>query len=315
MNRVVEPKPHKPENKKENKKEKKIGTEVEGSEDLSKSTILVKLQDSNLLLILLVISFIAFLATREIMFAVTTGALIISVFFLDIIAGIQRHGFSKELIEIGIAVIIALAVWFSLVFLLNTSSPVSAIVSCSMLPAYERGDLIILRGVPPSEIKAQAIEVDQNSLNVISSSLHSSCGQTQFGIDYQCGSCVRTSIASGQPGQERFVQCVKGISVNGKQINEDLTNDVIVYTPQQSLSRFQGDIIHRAYAKLTAGNKTVILTKGDNNDYFDSSLFGAVPQENVKGKVLLRIPYLGYLKLFISGFFSEPAGCDTVLQH
>lgn len=274
---------------------------------------LIRLYESNALLILLALSFLAFLITKSVIFAVITGVLILSLFVLDIVAGVQRHGFSKEIMEVGIAVAIALVAWFGISFILNTSSPISAIVSCSMLPSFERGDMIILQGVPPSEIKAPEAAVDSSMLDAVLNSTHVPCGSTAFGLDYLCASCIR--LKPGQATQEIYVKCARGLAVSGRPVNENLTNDVIVYTPRPSLSSFKGDIIHRVFAKLTDGNRTVFLTKGDNNDYFDSSMFGAVPQETVKGKVLLRIPYLGYLKLFISGFFTEPGGCDTVLQH
>jgi len=286
-------------------------SQVKGSEKGQAKNFLAMLHEKNIVLYLLVLSFLAFLLTKSILFAVLTGASIIFLFVLDILVGVQHHGISKELIEVGIAAVFALAVWFGLTFALNTSSPISAIVSCSMLPAYERGDMILLQGVPMSEIKAPEIQVSQDILDSVVRSTHVPCGSTQFGIDYICSNCIRTDNNK----QERYIQCAKVITVAGQLVNENLSNDVIVYTPQPTISKFQGDIIHRAYVKLTAGNRTVLLTKGDNNNYFDSSMFGAVPKENVKGKVLLRIPYLGYLKLFISGYFSEPEGCDTVLQH
>src|SRR5271157_4437056 len=93
-----------------------------------------KLQDSNAVLILFVISFIAFLLTGNVIFAVLSGLSLISIFGLDILVGAKTHGIKQELIELAIAVVIALVIWFGIVFLLGTSSPISAIVSCSLLP-------------------------------------------------------------------------------------------------------------------------------------------------------------------------------------
>jgi len=42
-----------------------------------------------------------------------------------------------------------------------------------------------------------------------------------------------------------------------------------------------------------------------------------VREEDLKGKVIFRIPILGYIKLLISGpqYYGEPEGCDTILLH
>lgn len=62
-------------------------------------------------------------------------------------------------------------------------------------------------------------------------------------------------------------------------------------------------IVHRAIAKTEIDGEVFITTKGDGNAGQDS---GMVPGENVVGKVVARIPWLGHLALFMrtySGIF------------
>lgn len=282
-------------------------------ENKPKPKFLVQLQRNNVFLILLALSFVTFLLTRHIFFAVTTGIFLVGVFVVDVLAGVQRHGLSKEVVEIGIAVIIALIVWNGLSYALGTSSPVSAIISCSMLPSYERGDMILLQGVPIEEIKAPTATMTEEEWSPIESSTHIPCGV--FGsVEYICSDCQRKTTTGEDAGTAR---CATSVIVNNQYVAENLNNDVIVYEAPPNKFGLQGDIIHRVFAKikLTDSGRTLFLMKGDNNDYFDAVNFLVIDQDNVKGRVLTRIPYLGFLKLFISGSFTDPAGCDTVLQH
>ena len=104
---------------------------------------------------------------------------------------------------------------------------------------------------------------------------------------------------------------------------ENLSNDVVVYQPLPTdYYARTGDIIHRVFLKLkTADGKEYVLTKGDNNPILDLQVYDytrnlgnrPIPQDRVRGRVVMRIPYLGYFKLFISGFLNEDAQCKTQL--
>ena len=56
-------------------------------------------------------------------------------------------------------------------------------------------------------------------------------------------------------------------------------------------------ITHRIVEKSDDNGNVVYRTKGDNNDLVDSA---AVDFDNIYGKVILRIPKIGYLHKFIS---------------
>ena len=60
------------------------------------------------------------------------------------------------------------------------------------------------------------------------------------------------------------------------------------------------DIIHRVIGITKQGNKLYFQTKGDHNPGPDPWLPG-VPAENVKGVLVGKIPYIGYVTLALSG--------------
>lgn len=81
------------------------------------------------------------------------------------------------------------------------------------------------------------------------------------------------------------------VIVKGTPINKIEIGDVVVY-------KFQGNepIIHRVVEKSNDG----LITKGDNNNNIDQSSSGIAPPikaDNLKGKALMHIPILGYVKI------------------
>jgi hypothetical protein len=93
---------------------------------------------------------------------------------------------------------------------------------------------------------------------------------------------------------------------------------VVVYAtiPQDYFYQLgDGYIVHRAYAVINASGNYYVLTKGDNNPGLDLQ-YGNYPAKlnQIQGKVLYSIPYLGYLKLVLSNSFSEPSGCNSTLS-
>lgn len=60
-------------------------------------------------------------------------------------------------------------------------------------------------------------------------------------------------------------------------------------------------IVHRAIGETTIDGKIYFITKGDANDAPGPAPFpgGEVPMEDVVGKVVLRIPWIGHLSLIM----------------
>jgi len=135
-----------------------------------------------------------------------------------------KHEHRKTILDVSVIAILILAVigaYFGMIFLLSTPTPLVAVASGSMRPALEVGDLVIVQGVPPSEI---------NEGNI---------------------------IVFNMPGEKTYT-------------------------------------IHRVIKTETLPNGTIrIKTKGDANPTEDPW----IPEQNVHGRVLHRIPYIGYMVL------------------
>jgi len=305
---------------------------------------------------ILICSLILYLLVKDISpgLGVAIGVLIaIEIFVmvgLEIRQGAKESGWEHEIIDTVIALVVALAIWFSASFLLNTSSPLSGVVSCSMLPNLYRGDFVVVQGtaidayeinLTKSEFeslrKAKSIVKDREL--TVDGSMYSYCVYNRvndvckefvsypenitevngpFTYHYEkCSIDNKDRTASYGP-------CLKSVEFRGKEYLMNFSNDIIVYKSDPgNLYNSIGDIVHRTLFKINADGQIYYLTRGDNNPILDNQVYdyrngignAPIPERNVKGKVLLRIPYLGYFKLFISGFYLEDPQCDTQLNY
>lgn len=197
--------------------------------------------------------------------------------------------------DIAIPIASAIAIWVLLTVVLQTATPLNVVTSCSMVPVLERGDLIVVQG---GNIDAPTVQTN-GSISEINAIVHRS----------QCTAVKRN-------GQEIATQCTSNLTVNNQTINtlrtQVLNSSVIVY---EANPQSYGLIVHRAIVKLTNGNESYYLTKGDNNQIADQEAgITPVPPEKIQGKVILRIPLIGYFKLFLYGQFNDPQGCDTTIK-
>jgi len=134
-------------------------------------------------------------------------------------------------------------------------------------------------------------------------------------IQYSCGT-REVRLSTGQILNEAYTT---SITVNNVTIKGDRNNSVIVYsTKPGDLFYNEGDsyIVHRAYAILNDSGNYYVLTKGDNNPGLDIQ-YGNYPPNmtDIIGKVVGVVPYLGYLKLIISGNLVVPQGCNSTVIH
>lgn len=306
---------------------------------------------------ILVITLILYLFTKNMIFGILVAIELIAFVALEIYEGIQKNGIKYEIKDTLKSLGIALLIWFLISFFLQTSVPLSAVVSCSMLPSLQRGDMVVIQGAQIDKIKTPETELNkQDFAKLLSSetfvnspyknftvngSIFSYCIVYQF-ADPICKSFFKepqkftehrgevaftyTQCKRKILGSNKLIDtpCVSSISYNGKEYALNFSNDIIVYQPNKyDLFSYTGDIIHRVQLKIKSENQTYVLTKGDNNNIFDIQFFDykrgigntPVKEQNIKGLHLFTLPYIGYFKLFISGFFEELEYCNTNLVY
>lgn len=287
---------------------------------------------------LLAASFALFLflkssALLSLLFLVLIGITMVFIVAAESFAGYLEGGVRSEMRECVLAILWALSIWFFIGFLLGTKVPFNGVVSCSMVPQLERGDLLLLRAdSPASTIVLSKEEFDsltslavvdyKNSSYTFNGSIFSYCVQhpaEEMCIDFakdaisfeerhgpltfSYGYCER--VAKGSNAVLAREICVRRASYNGKPIAP--APDIAVYEPNKGdLFSYSGDIVHRIIARFSYANSTKYITKGDNNPVADMQVHAnslgnsPFPKERVKGIVALQLPYLGFFKLALS---------------
>ena len=94
-------------------------------------------------------------------------------------------------------------------------------------------------------------------------------------------------------------QISKGDAVIIKKITKDeeiKKGDIIAYKRDNKI------IIHRLVKIKTKNNKKIYITKGDANNSEDNI---EIKIKNIKGKVIVKIPYIAYPSVFISELISQ----------
>lgn len=306
---------------------------------------------------ILIVTLVLYLLTKSAFFGILVALEFIFFVALEVREGVRSHGVRYEIFDTLRSLGIAVLIWLAVSVILRTSVPVSAVVSCSMLPNLQRGDLTIIHGTAAAELRAPEISVSTADMAKIYSpeaevyspygnlavngSMFSYCQHFQF-VDPLCANffsspsdfvekrgpltfrysqCQRRVLGSNRLVLE---PCVTSIEYSGKSYGASFANDVIVYQPNQGdLFSYTGDIIHRVYLRISSEGRNYVLTKGDNNNIFDVQFYDynnrlantPVQEKNIRGANLFAVPYVGYFKLFISGFVSEPPYCNTNLLY
>lgn len=290
-----------------------------------------KLLETKLIHIAIGITFIAFIITKFQILAFTTAALIVILLLTEVYVGVSTEGWMKEIKETLIAFAFAVFIWYGVGFILNTSAPLDAIVSCSMLPSLDRGDLVVLQGAfihaPEIVISEEewrkrdkdfksvyykwAVLQDEEAHKKLLSISTQNFSETDGLITYHFGVCAQKI-----EGETKAVPCVKSISIKNKTFYYNSSNDIVVYEPlPEDYFARTGAIIHRVFLKIRVNDKVYYLMKGDNNLVFDTQMGnGLTWDERIKGKAILRIPWIGYIKLFLAGSFATPPGCNRILE-
>ncbi|MFH0906055.1 MAG: hypothetical protein V1824_01820 [archaeon] len=194
------------------------------------------------------------------------------------------------IVYIAFSFLLAWTIYKLIGLILGTSMPMVVVVSGSMEPSFYRGDIIILKGI--KEIKADVITIDENI-------------EAKNLSEYSASKFIKNKYNLEQ------IEYIEFTNNQKIEIKDTLNNDVVVYN-----SNLNGrDIIHRAIAVIKTPYGKYVLTKGDNNmtnrtidqdckindlgQIYGCLNMYAIKQTELKGKKIGKIPYLGYLKLFL----------------
>ncbi|MEM4367173.1 MAG: hypothetical protein QW035_03535 [Candidatus Anstonellales archaeon] len=293
---------------------------------------------------------ILYVLFREPILGVLCAIFLVIAVVLEVAQGVRERGWKEELKDTVITIGAIVVVWLALSFALRTSSPLNAVVSCSMLPNLERGDLVVIygEGIRAPEIEAseqdvarlsnanavvewegKSEEVKGSALSACATESHEFCAylfnypskvvEKRGNFEFHYGTCYRKGVKKG--AKEGFVPCLQRIEYKDYIVIDNRGGDVVVYAPKPSdaFSRV-GDIIHRAMLKIKTESNEYYIIKGDNNEIADIQIYSGfggnsiVERSQIKGKVIARVPILGYLRLFLSGYVEEDPGCSYNLN-
>ncbi len=167
--------------------------------------------------LLLAAFLVLFIITKSAIIGLLGGLTILFIVGWEFYCGMKTGGLGSELRETILAILIALMIWFGSGFLLNTSTPINAIVSCSMLPSYERGDLVILQGGPistqyvnyagpASDINSTALVRYGDQTQVIHGSLLAHCANAAATAGAGANAAAGAGAGAGDAWCSAFVQ-------------------------------------------------------------------------------------------------------------
>ncbi len=245
----------------------------------------------------------------SIIFGTLSAFAIIAIIVMEFSYSIKDEGLTRNLVEVIIAIAVVVLIWFALRFILGTGDPVDVVPSCSMLPALQRGDLIVLQGSNLSRIDAPVINVTPKEFSTMESDFGSEELVCMAYVNSSSGTQISQVVHSGwsiglfafvdgeyypEPANGQGNNLIRyycgsrsirldngtilneayttGISILGHSVYGDRNNTIIVYKTLPGDYFYKlGDayVVHRVYAVLNVSGSYYALTKGDNNPGLD----------------------------------------------
>ena len=213
-------------------------------------------------------------------------------------------------VNLFFAAFFAIAIYSIAGFLLSTDVPGAIVFSYSMLPVLSRGDFIALQGVNAEQLNTPAVDLNFSVKDKhLKDYATTYCSFTEsYGNPNElatCDSFLQLYIKQEIPIDSFTTR--KIVFKNNQVLDLDTTGDITLY--YSGLSGKQ--IIHRSVAKLNAEDGIFIFTKGDSpsnpiidQDYplsYENNAITsfATPVSEIKGRIILRIPLIGYAKIII----------------
>ena len=197
---------------------------------------------------------------------------------------------------------------------LATDKPVVSVVSCSMYPEYNVGDILFVKGQNfegTSEDDVIVYDVRNKASIIVNSesyTLEASENNSQPSIDTEAGDIKLIAIRSDL-SSDQVIGIVEFNSDRYRVVEGDTISLDGVSIEIESLSGIHIPIVHRVIEK----HDNIVETKGDNNRQqldFEKN----VTKDQIHGKVFFRIPYLGNIKILAMDFTGLTGGQPFVLD-
>jgi len=191
----------------------------------------------------------------------------------------------RELYFIILALVLAFGILQTSGTVLGTEQPVVSVVSCSMYPEYDRGDVLIVNGVSFDSIEEDEVIVFDVPLQASVSIDGESYNLSEDPSNTQLGDAKVTSINDRNSvikfGGEKY-RMTQGESYSIEGLKVEL----------RGVSGVDIPVVHRVVEKGAES----LETKGDNNPRqleFETD----IRPEQVYGRVFFKIPRIGSVKL------------------
>ncbi|MFO7793570.1 MAG: hypothetical protein R6V35_01185 [Candidatus Nanohaloarchaea archaeon] len=198
--------------------------------------------------------------------------------------------FLKEGYFIVLALVLAFGILQFSGTVMGTEKPVVSVISCSMYPEYDRGDVLAVNGVNFKQIEEDDVIVYQVPLEV------------EIELDNE--RVTVTEQASNTPIGESKVLAVQEnqalLEIDGERLRVRNSGSYTVNGERVTIREVSGmdtPVVHR----VTEKRNDSLETKGDNNPQqleFEKD----IRPEQVHGKVFFRIPKVGAVKLVAMDF-------------
>lgn len=197
---------------------------------------------------------------------------------------------------------------------LSTEKPVVSVVSCSMYPEYNVGDILFVQGQSFKDIDVRDVIVydvrnkAEISVGSNSYSLNASEEDPKPEVETEIGSIRLVDIKSNLKSD----QVLGVLEINGDRHRFSEGDEISIdgeIVSIKSLSGIHIPIVHRVIEK----NSDYLETKGDNNRK-QLSFEKKVKEEQIHGKVVFRVPYLGNIKILAMDFTGLTGGQPFVFD-
>jgi signal peptidase I len=220
----------------------------------------------------------------------------VDLFVMPHVKRVSKRESVELLVNVVFALLFAWIIYSLLGFLFGTSSPLVIVYSASMEPTFFRGDVMALSRASSPSFFSEPVILDRKISKVPT-------------IDF---------VSPNYFGSKLVSFSFKRADGSTFEVFPNLNGQVVVYpafNPSDSHMNTNGKpIIHRAIVFIEALDGNFVLTKGDNNPYFDQdcgrinsfdvsekhciSLY-AVPLNELKGKTFFMVPKVGCVKLWL----------------